>query len=412
MKRTGVPLFALVLGAVCLRVELVSVGPLLPRIQESLGVSHGEVSLIMTVPVIAMGLFAPLGMMLGNRIGVRSGLVWSLGAIAFFGFARLVVPNFFVVIALSLPIGIAMACASALLPSAVKEWFAHRTLSATSGYSWGMQAGAAVTSLIAVPLAVLLGGWQLSLAAITMVALGSFTVWTLATPKRAEVHSSEAPPQPRSMPLTSGLAWMIVAAFALLGMCFWGVSSWLTGALIERGWDETLAATATAMLNVAAVAGNGMVFLIARRLTSRRIHMMLATGFIWTGVVMLAILPNFALVWATMVGFGNGFIFPALLTLPLDVADEPRAIGAMSAMMLFFGYGLSGLSPFILGAARDLTGSFDAALWIAVIFATGLMVAVANLSKTRLARGIPAGRLSTAGEREVLSNIQIKEREQ
>ena len=212
--------------------------------------------------------------------------------------------------------------------------------------------------------------------------------------RRAERTSTYAAPvKTKALPFRSGLAWTMVAAFSLLGMCFWGVSSWLTGALIERGWSEGSAASATALLNVAAVVGNAAVFLLARQLSSRRFHMMLASGFIWIGVTMLAVMPTFAFAWATLVGIGNGLLFPALLTLPLDVADDSQSVAAATAMMLAFGYGLSGLSPFILGAARDLTGAFDVALWIAMAFATALVLVVASLSGTRLAKGIPGSRV-------------------
>ena len=43
-----------------LRPQIVGIGPLLPRIQSSLGISHGVAGLLATIPVLCMGVFAPL----------------------------------------------------------------------------------------------------------------------------------------------------------------------------------------------------------------------------------------------------------------------------------------------------------------------------------------------------------------
>jgi CP family cyanate transporter-like MFS transporter len=73
-----------------------------------------------------------------------------------------------------------------------------------------------------------------------------------------------------------------------------------------------------------------------------------------------------------------------VMTLPLDLAERPEQVGAVAAMMLGAGYGLSGVAPFVLGAVRDATGSFTTALWL-IVGAAALLVALsATLSPRRL----------------------------
>jgi cyanate permease len=48
--------------------------------------------------------------------------------------------------------------------------------------------------------------------------------------------------------------------------------------------------------------------------------------------------------------------------------------------MLLGGYLVAGLAPFVLGAVRDLTGSFSAGLW--ALFATALLLVGASLPLT------------------------------
>ena len=52
-------LAALFLAALALRPQLVGVGPLLPEIEDDLGVSHAVAGLLGTIPVLCMGVFAP-----------------------------------------------------------------------------------------------------------------------------------------------------------------------------------------------------------------------------------------------------------------------------------------------------------------------------------------------------------------
>ena len=58
--RRGLTLLAaLFVAALALRPQLVGVGPLLPDIQDDLGVSHAVAGLLGTIPVLCMGVFAP-----------------------------------------------------------------------------------------------------------------------------------------------------------------------------------------------------------------------------------------------------------------------------------------------------------------------------------------------------------------
>jgi CP family cyanate transporter-like MFS transporter len=89
-------------------------------------------------------------------------------------------------------------------------------------------------------------------------------------------------------------------------------------------------------------------------------------------------------------------VFPLVLTLPLDVADDPARVGSVAALMLLGGYIVSSIGPVILGAARDLTGDFGASLWMLVAIALVLVVSCLPLSPARLRRGIHRDAIQTA----------------
>jgi CP family cyanate transporter-like MFS transporter len=88
------------------------------------------------------------------------------------------------------------------------------------------------------------------------------------------------------------------------------------------------------------------------------------------------------------------------MTLPLDVSDDPRQVGAVAGMMLGVGYCLAALSPFVLGAVRDATGAYATALWVVVGFIGVLFTVSLFLTPERLHRGVgPAATAVSARSR-------------
>ena len=163
MKRVAL-LAALFLGALALRPQLVGVGPLLPEIDDDLGVSHAVAGLLGTIPVLCMGLFAPPAAYVAARVGTRAAIAACLAAIAAFGLARAAAPGAPLVLALTLPIGIGMGVAGALMPVAIKERFADRPAFASGVYATGLDLGAAISSRSPYPISGAWGGWRAALA--------------------------------------------------------------------------------------------------------------------------------------------------------------------------------------------------------------------------------------------------------
>ena len=92
--RRGLTLLAaLFVAALALRPQLVGVGPLLPDIQDDLGVSHAVAGLLGTIPVLCMGVFAPAAARIAGRAQLRAVVTWCIAAVALFGLARAAVPG-------------------------------------------------------------------------------------------------------------------------------------------------------------------------------------------------------------------------------------------------------------------------------------------------------------------------------
>jgi CP family cyanate transporter-like MFS transporter len=110
------------------------------------------------------------------------------------------------------------------------------------------------------------------------------------------------------------------------------------------------------------------------------------TVFFAAGTVGLVALPGAAYLWALLAGVAQGGAFALVMTLPLDFESTRERVGALVGLMLGGGYSIAAISPFVLGAVRDVTGSFDAVLWVCAAFATLLVVLVNLLPRPALAR--------------------------
>ncbi len=378
-NRATATLVALFLAALTLRPQIVGVGPLIPSIQDAFGTSHAVVGLLGTIPVLCMGLFAPVAAYLAAKIGTRRAMTIGLALIGVFGILRATMPSAWLVVLLTWPVGIGMGLGNALAPISVKEHFEKRPATGTGVYTTGIQIGSASSAALAVPLAAWFGGWRGALIAISCVALLSLVAWVFLT-RGEEPHAAPAATVPR-LPWRSGTAWLLVTVFALMGCAYYGLNAWLPDAYAERGWTAGEAGVLLAMMNLTAIPASFLIPWLSDR-TGRRSPFLLGLScFFITGAVILVAAPGIAYLGSLLAGIAQGGLFALVMTLPLDFERTPARVGALVAMMLGLGYTIAATSPFVLGAIRDVTGSFDAVLWVAAAFLLAQFFALLALTR-------------------------------
>ena len=393
-------LFALFAVALSLRPEIVGVGPLLPEIQEDLGVSHAVAGLLGTIPVLCMGLFAPPAPYVLGHVGSRMAIFWSVALIGVAGIARALVPGAVGVILLTIPVGIGIGIAGALMPVAVKERYPGRPALATGVYATGIIAGAAISAAVAVPIASAADGWRSSLLVLSAITVGLAAIWFAQTRREpAHVRTGMRPPR---LPVGSPVAWILVVLFGLVSLCFYGVNAWLPDYYLEHGWSESSAGALIAALNGASIVAAVSIGAVADRYGSRRFYLvLLAVGQV-AALVGILLAPGGGWGWAALFGLAQGGMFSLVMTLPLDVADDPAGVGAAAALMLGAGYMLGAVSPILLGAVRDATGSFTVPLWLLAGAAAVFVLMSTTLTRERLRRGVRKKLASSAAPAEVL----------
>ena len=181
-KKTISMLFAAIfLIALNLRPAVTSIGPLLDTIRNDLQLTNSEVSLLTAIPVICMGLFAPLAVHWLNKFGQRKGisiLIIIIGGMTllrtwFYDYISLLITAFI--------IGIAIAIIGPIISSLIKEKFPTRMASAIGIYSLGMGAGATLSAGLTGVIYVIVGEqWEIALSIWSALALLAYVVWILS----------------------------------------------------------------------------------------------------------------------------------------------------------------------------------------------------------------------------------------
>jgi len=360
----------LFIASLALRPELIGIGPLLSTIQRMLGVTHSVAGLLSTLVVLCMGLFAPVAYMVARRAGSRWTITGALLLVAASGVARALATPAVAVILLTVPLGVGTAIAGSLMPLVVKESLPGRPVLGTALYTTGLSLGAAGSAAIAIPLADALGGWRGTLLAFSLFALAAASAWT-ALSRPSEIPHRHTP----RLPFRSPTGWLLVAIFSLTEITFYGINAWLPATFTEHGWSSSSAGNLLTVLNAVTVPVSLMMALRGDRRGSRRSWLMSGAAVQLAGILGVLLAPSGGWAWAAVLGVANGLLFPSVMMMPLDVADSPADVGAMSALMLGGGFTLSATGPVLLGLIRDLTTSFTLAMTVIAVI-TGLLLVI------------------------------------
>lgn len=355
-------LFALFLAGTALRPQLVGIAPLLPDIEHSLGLSHAATGFLTALPLVCMGVFAFAGVPLARLTGSRGAVILALGLLCLAGIVRGFAGSTAVLLGATVGVGIGIAIGGTVLPLVVKETFTDHPVMATGTYSAGIQVGAAVSAAIAVPVALVLGGWQTALlvfAAYTALVLGC---WLAIAP-------AASPPTPAAgSQHTNTLTTALLAlTFALFAAAYYGLITWLPEIYVRLGLNAAASGALLAVLNAGAMIGGfGVAVVAGPRRVSFRVVFFLSAGFA-AAITGFVVVPTLAIVWAVAAGVTNGALLPLVLALPFRFQSDAVGVARASATMQGAGYALAAATPIALGGIRDISGSFGSAELVLIV---------------------------------------------
>ncbi|HEX7187877.1 MAG TPA: MFS transporter [Actinomycetes bacterium] len=368
---------AIFLAALNLRAALTSLPPLVRTIQEDLGLASATAGLLTTLPVLSMGLFAPVAQRMAQRIGREATVAWALGLLLAGLLLRLAGGMLPVLMASTLIVGMGIALCGTVLPGIVKEYFRERSGAMTGLYLLAMMVGAGAASALTVPLSEALGSWQRSLAVWAGLALVGVAGWLPVLRARSDRHDDPDSSGSVPLPWRSSTARLMAAYLALQSFGFYSQLAWIPPSYEARGWSARDAGLLLAAWSVVQLVTGVAAPALADRLHDRRPLVAAALTLTLGGLLGITVAPGAApWLWVTLMGLGQGAGFSLGLVKLVDYAPTPAASARLSALVFLFSYSLASLGPFVFGAVRDATGGFGTSYALLVV------VALAQLSLT------------------------------
>lgn len=369
----------LVAVAVNLRTAMASVPPVVQTIGADLGLSNAALGALTTLPVLCMGVFAPVAQRVAARIGAAGAIEVSVLCVAAGLALRLGGGHVWLLYAATFVAGVGIAIGGTLLPGLVKELFPPQRAGLVTGlYMLAMMGGAGAASALSVPLQERLGSWEASLGSWSVLgvlgALAWIPVWRGHTRHRAANPMVVAPAR---LPWGHVTAWLVAAYLAVQSVEFYSSLAWIAPTYRARGWDPTHAGYLLSAFTAAQLVSGLLAPALTDRVHDRRVLLVASSVLGLLGQAGLWLAPGGApWVWAAVLGLGQGAAFALGLVLMVDYAATPAASARLAGMAFLFSYGLASLGPAAMGAVRDATGGFDA-VWMSLTLLMAAQLAVA-----------------------------------
>ena len=358
-RATVVLVLGILLIGLNLRPLFSSTSVVLPEILSTMGLSPFAGGVLTTLPVLCLGLFAPLAVRLSARWSIERTMLGVIVAIAIGSALRGLTTASPLFIG-TLIAGAGIAVGNVLMPALLKRDFPHRVKTMTGFHTMALCGGGAMGAGLTVPIEQALGGkLGAALALWALPALLAAIVW-LPQCASARLHRDSADMTPVTNLHRDPVAWHVTLFMGLQSLFAYAVMGWLAPILRWRGVDPALAgAMVSVSMLVQAAAALVTPVLIARSTTQSLANAgsgMLATitlllilfgptGWLWPGVVVL--------------GISQGALFTLGVTMILLRSPDARVAASLSGMAQGIGYTVASAGPFIIGIVRGATGGFE-----------------------------------------------------
>ncbi|MBK0352263.1 CynX/NimT family MFS transporter [Leclercia adecarboxylata] len=379
-KQRALLIAGILLIATSLRVTFTGAAPLLDAIRTDYALTTAQTGLLTTLPLLAFALISPLAAGLARRIGMERSLMIAL-LLIIAGIALRSLPSAALLFGGTAVIGCGIALGNVLLPGLIKRDFPGQVAKLTGAYSLTMGAAAALGSALVVPVALSGAGWHGALLMLMVFPLLALLLWLPQWRQRpAGSLSGSRALQSRGI-WRSTLAWQVTLFLGINSLIYYVIIGWLPAILQSHGYSETEAGSLHGLLQLATAAPGIVVPLILLRLKDQRGVAGLSALMCAVSSAGLWFMPDLAVMWTLIFGFGSGATMILGLTFIGLRASSAHQAAALSGMAQSVGYLLAACGPPLMGKIHDANGD-----WRIPLLACGLVSVVMAIY------GILAGR--------------------
>lgn len=354
----------MILVGLNLRPALSSLAPLLPRIASEGELSVLSLSLLTTLPVLCLGLFAPFSPWLARRLGIERSLALGL-IILSFGLALRGLTHAPTLFIGTLLIGASIGVLGTLLPALFKRELADSADLMTGVYTMALCLGGALGAGLSIPLADALGSWSLSLMSWASLALTALITWWWIMPQPPPDSQLAGSNGHARALLGNPLAWQVMLFMGSQSSLAYIVFGWLPTLLVRQGHSESEAGWLMSASILTQLFSAIAAPWLARLNKDQRPALIAMLSLVGIGLLLVLLGPA-SLRWpgAILLGLGQGGSFSLALTLIVLRSGNSKIAGELSALVQGGGYTLAALGPLFVGLMIDANIDIKGITWL------------------------------------------------
>ena len=378
--------------------------PLLPVIIEDYEITRAAASLLRALPSITMAAIGLPGSIIVNRLGLRRVITvgwFLLGTLALSSFA----PDFRTMLLVRFVSGLGSALLGLSTRPLTMQWFGDREMSTINSLRLVvMSLGITLSVSFAVPLSRAMS-WQGALGTFGGIGLLGAIVWSIFGQTRPDSRDA-------GTAFSLGDAWgvlrdrtifLLVVGDSLVFILYAALTSWLPSHFFEfRDMSLDQAGYVTGLLPFVGIFAVVVGGFLTPRVKAKRLFFIIPGILVGLGSFASILADNVAVIQASVIilGIGTWIYQPIFLTLPMQLPwMTPRKITVVGgASLTVAGFGMF-LSPVVVGASRDLYGSYVPGflIWAVLawaLVATGVLLPRGGVQSTSDCRPAACGRVA------------------
>lgn len=341
------------LSGAALRVTILAVPPLLPRITAALDFDAADIGLLASLPSLLFAVLALPGARLIARVGAVPTLVAGLVLNALGAAARGLAGDFAGLVATTALMCVGIALMQPALPALVRSWAPGRIGFATALYTNGLLVGEVVPVMWVHRSSSLFGGWRASLAVWALPVL--VTALLVLALRHRPVVATGVPPGRWRPDWRDARVWRLGLMLGGANATYFGLNGFLPGWLTSCGDPASIRPALTA-LNLAQIPASLLMLVLAGRWVRWRAAYGGAGVLMLIGVLGCVAMPGQAAVgWAGLAGFAGAVLLTLALALPSMLAAAAN-VPRLAAAMFTISYGLSTATALLAGQLWRLSG--------------------------------------------------------
>ncbi len=339
-----------------LRMTVLAVPPLLPRIHADLALTETEIGTLSGLPSLLFAAAAVPGSLMIARFGAKTALIAGLVLNALASAARGLAIDAATLFAATMAMGAGIAVMQPSLPPIVRAWLPDRIGFATAVYTNGLLIGEVLAVSLTLPLVLPLAAnnWRGAIAIWALPVLAIALSVALLGPRR-RIARADAPMRKWWPDWRDGRIWQLGFLFGSVNSIYFSTNAFLPEYLNHVG-TPGLISTSLAALNIGQLPASLMMIGLAERLISRPVAYAVAGLLCVASLAGIIFMTGVWVVfWSGMIGFADAIAFVLILALP-PLLSAPDDAHRTAAGMFTISYSCAVLVPIIGGMAWDASG--------------------------------------------------------